>query len=262
MSDPYYDDGTCVIYHGDCREVMADLGPGGFDLVITSPPYNLGVSSGGSFGHYKWNANMKARGGGGKWHGGDLANGYADHDDAMPPAEYEAWQSDVLRDCWDQLRDDGAIYYNHKPRVQSGSLWTPLILNPGLPVRQIITWARAGGINFAPTHYCPTYEWVIVFARPSFRLASKGASGVGDVWRILQEAGTEHPAPFPLGLPARVIETTSPSDVLDPFLGSGTTLRAAKNAGVRGVGIELSERYCEIAAKRLAQEVLDFGGTR
>lgn len=253
---PYYDDGTCVIYHGDCREVMAALGPGSFDLVITSPPYNLGVSTGECFGHYEWDVNMRARGGGGKWRG-DLANGYADHDDAMPMKDYEDWQRAVLKDCWRLLNPTGAIYYNHKQRVQAGSLWTPFRCNPRLPLRQIIVWARAGGINFAPTHYCPTHEWVMVFARPDFRLSSKGASGVGDVWYIPQESNTEHPAPFPVSLPARIIETTAPSFVLDPFLGSGTTLRAAKDANVaRAVGIELSERYCEIAAKRLAQEVL------
>ena len=79
-------------------------------------------------------------------------------------------------------------------------------------------------------------------------------------WRVAQESGTPHPAPFPVALPARAIEAAAPSSVIDPFMGSGTTLRAAKDAGIPATGIELSERYCEIAAKRLAQGVLDFGG--
>lgn len=247
-TEPYYQDEWVTLYHGDCEDVLPSIS--GIDLIVTSPPYNLGVTAGGGFAA----TGRKP----GKWSGGALATGYDDHDDAMPYPEYEAWQRRVLLACWDALSDTGAIYYNHKPRVQAGTLWTPLELNPGLPLRQIIIWRRAGGMNFAPTHYVPTHEWICVFAKPGFRLKSKGASGVGDVWAINQESNPLHPAPFPTGLPARAIETTAPSSVLDPFCGSGTTLRAAKDAGVRAIGIEKSERYCEIAARRLDQGVLDF----
>ena len=73
------------------------------------------------------------------------------------------------------------------------------------------------------------------------------------------QTGGEHPAPFPLRLAALAVNTTNARLVVDPFSGSGTTLVAAKQAGRKAIGIELSERYCEIAAKRLAQGVLDFG---
>lgn len=257
---PYYEDDTCTIYHGDCREVMVGL-DGGVDLVLTSPPYNLGASPWPHLGHWKPG---DSPGGKSKWRNGSDGSGgvtYADHDDTMPWVDYVAWQRNVLDDCWGLLSDSGAIYYNHKPRAIGGQLWLPLELTSALPLRQIVTWARTGGVNFNPTHYVPTYEWIMVIARPDFRLKSKGASGVGDVWRIAPDRNPDHPAPFPLGLPARAIETTAPRSVLDPFMGSGTTLRAAKNAGVRAVGIEKSERYCEIAARRLAQEVLDFGAS-
>jgi site-specific DNA-methyltransferase (adenine-specific) len=254
---PYYSDDLVTLYLGDCREVLPSVS--GVDLVVTSPPYNLGVTTGGGFGHYK---SGQPTGGGGKWvaakHDG-VGIGYSDHDDAMPYEEYEAWQKECLRLMWASLSDKGAIFYNHKPRVQARTLWLPLALNPDLPVRQIIVWSRAGGLNFAPTHYLPTHEWIVIFAKPDFRLTSRGASGVGDVWQIPQAASPDHPAPFPIGLPARAIETTAPSLVLDPFAGSGTTLRAAKDAGCRSIGIEKSERYCEIAARRLAQDTL-FGG--
>jgi DNA modification methylase len=176
----------------------------------------------------------------------------------MEPDQYTEWQRGILRECWRTLTDTGAIFYNHKPRVQNLALQTPLEFNPGLPVRQIIIWARAGGINFAPTHYCPTHEWIVVFAKPGFRLKSKGASGVGDVWYVPQESGNPHPAPFPLTLPARAIETTGAKSILDPFNGSGTTLRAAKDAGCRAVGIEREQRWCDYTVKLLAQGVL-FG---
>ena len=253
MPEPYYQDDAVTLYLGDCREIMPTLEL--VDLIFTSPPYNLGVSTGGGFGH---GTNWR-----GKWAkaatGDGIGSGYADHHDAMDPAEYAEWQRDVLRACWAQLTERGAIFYNHKPRVQAGTLWLPLELNPDLPVRQIIVWARAGGINFAPTHYCPTHEWIVVFAKPDWRLKNKGASGIGDVWYVPQDGDNKHPAPFPLGLPGRAIESVGPASVLDPFAGSGTTLRAAKDAGVRAIGIELSERYCEMAVERLGQESL-FGG--
>ena len=100
----------------------------------------------------------------------------------------------------------------------------------------------------------------MVLAKPAWRLKNKGVSGLGDVWRVNQEPSA-HPAPFPLGLPGKAIESAGPSLVLDPFMGSGTSLRAAKTAGIRSIGIDTSERYCEMAVKRLAQESLIFEAT-
>lgn len=100
----------------------------------------------------------------------------------------------------------------------------------------------------------------MLFAKPEFSLVDHSASGTGDVWRLGREHGkTGHPAPFPLSLPMRVLLTTGSKTVLDPFAGSGTTLLAAKDLGRNAIGIEIEERYCEIAAKRCAQEVIDFG---
>jgi site-specific DNA-methyltransferase (adenine-specific) len=245
---PYYEAGGVTLYLGDCDAVLPLL-PATFDLVFTSPPYNLGTSAGGGFAK---NERSKA----GKWSGGLLAHGYDQDDDALPHVEYVAQQRRRLALCWDRLTDDGAIFFNHKPRVQNGVWLSPLELNPGLPVRQVVIWSRAGGINMAPTHYCPTHEWIVILAKPAWRLKSKGASGVGDVWYCPQEPRTPHPAPFPLRLPATAIETTGARRVLDPHAGWGTTLLAAKLAGAQAVGIEKSERYCEMAARRLDQGVL------
>lgn len=246
--------GDATLYLGDCLAVLPTLGK--VDAVVTSPPYNLGTSSGGGLpgkklGHYSDTASMTGRGGMGKWSAGALANGYGIHDDAMPHDEYVAWQHEVLRACWAQLSDNGAIFYNHKPRVLNGLLVTPLTYNPGLPVRQIVIWARAGGVNFSPAFYVPTHEWVVILAKQDFRLRDKAASGAGDVWYIPQESNPDHPAPFPLDLPCRIIETTKAPVVCDPFMGSGTTGVACAKLGRKFIGVEIEERYFDIACKRI-----------
>ena len=258
----YAEDGI-KLHKGDCLKVMQTMESGSVDMVLTSPPYNLGNTTGGVFpgkklGHYSNADGMKKRGGQGKWSGGKLADGYDDYNDAMPFDEYVAWQHAILTECWRLLSDDGAIYYNHKTRVLDGIAVTPLTYNPGLPLRQIIVWARAGGVNFSPAFYLPTHEWVMILAKPGFRLRDKSASGAGDVWYIPQESGTEHPAPFPLKLALQAIETTNARTILDPFNGSGTTLRAAKDLGRQAIGIERNENYCQLTIRRLAQGVLNL----
>jgi DNA modification methylase len=252
---PYYEQDGIVLYHGDAREVLPGLPPA--DMFFTSPPYNLGSSPWPHLGNWKPG---DSPGGKSKWRNGSDGSGgvsYGSHGDRMPWPEYVAWQKDILELCWKGLSESGAIFYNHKPRVIGAKLWLPLELNPNLPLRQIVIWQRAGGMNFNPTAYVPTHEWVIIFARDSFRLRDRGASGAGDVWYVPQRADKEHPAPFPIGLPLKALESTTAQLVIDPFCGTGTTLRAAKQMGRRAIGIEIDESYCEIAANRLLQAQLD-----
>ena len=89
----------------------------------------------------------------------------------------------------------------------------------------------------------------------------KNAKGIPNVLGHKRSANTDHPSPKPVALMAQLLSVVSaPSEIiLDPFMGAGATLRAAKDLGRQAIGIELEERYCEIAAKRLQQETLDFG---
>lgn len=256
-------DGSCKLYLGDCLDVLPMLAEGSVDAVVTSPPYNLGTTTGGGFpslGHYDAAGGYSGRGGGGKWkaaaRNGGIANGYGSHDDAMPHAEYVAWQQNVVEALWALIPDDGAIFYNHKQRVLGGSVVTPLDYLPQcVTIRQVIIWTRAGGINFSPAFYLPTHEWIVLIAKQGFRLKSKGASGVGDVWYVPQEANTDHPAPFPLEIPLRCIETTAKQTYADPFMGSGTTGVACVRTGRRFIGIEKEPRYFDIAVKRIEAEL-------
>lgn len=230
---PYYADDSVTIYHGDVEAVLAGLDVR-VGLVLTSPPYNLGGARGSEWA--------------------PLAEGYDGHDDAMPHADYVAWQHRVVRRCWDLLADDGAIYYQHKPVAKGNEARLPFeLIPPGIPLRQVITWDRGSGFQRTRWHYVPRYEWILVLARAAFRITTRD---VFDLWQIPPDQHNRHPAPFPLKLARQAIVTTSADVVLDPFAGSGTTLRAAKDLGRSAIGIEQSERYCEIAARRCAQEVL------
>ncbi len=213
---------------------------GSVDLIVTSPPYNIKNSTG----------NGLRNGSGGKWPRAALIKGYASHGDAMPHEEYVEWQRKCLRSMMRVLREDGAIFYNHKWRIQAGLLQDRADILEGFPVRQIIIWQRNGGINFNPGYFLPTYEVLYLIAKPDFRLAPK-ANAVGDVWRIPQEAKNPHPAPFPVELAQRCIEATTGHIVLDPFVGSGTTAMAATTARRDWIGIDISEDYCKVARERV-----------
>lgn len=228
------------IVNGDCIEIMRQIPDGSVDLIVTSPPYNLKNSSG----------NGMKDGRGGKWSSAALINGYSHHNDCMPHDKYVAWQRSCLSEMLRLIPEDGAIFYNHKWRVQKGLLQDRQDIVDGFPVRQIVIWRRKGGINFNPGYFLPTYEVIYLIAKPKFKLAPK-ANAFGDVWEFGQEMRNPHPAPFPLELVERIIASTNAKTVLDPFMGSGTTAIAALNLKRNFVGMELSEEYCEMAVRRI-----------
>ena len=237
LSDKYLNQFLC----GDSLSVMREMPDSSVDLVVTSPPYNLKNSTG----------NGMKDGRGGKWSNASLINGYKDHADCMPHSEYAAWQHQCLLEMFRLLKDDGAIFYNHKWRVQAGLLQDRSDIVTGLPVRQIIIWRRKGGINFNKGYFLPTYEVIYMICKPKFALA-KGANSYGDIWEFTQEMNNPHPAPFPVALIERIVGSTNAQVVLDPFMGSGTTAIAAQNLGRKFIGIELSREYIDLAKIRLS----------
>lgn len=235
----YYQDEHVTLYHGDCLEIMPRLGP--VDLVVTSPPYNKGPQSGAY-------ANMR--------------DGYRTYSDDLVDGEYIEWQQQVLATLWKSTSPHGAIFYNHKTSLRNGVAQLPTrYLPPHVLLRQLIIWNRRGGFNHSPSHFCPHHELILLLAHPEFRLTSRSSSAAGDVWNLRidsQDTGS-HPCAFPESLPTTAINATDARVILDPFAGSGTTLRAATNLGRKSIGIELDESYCELIAKRLDQMCLDFG---
>ncbi|MGH7156606.1 MAG: DNA-methyltransferase [Candidatus Saccharimonadales bacterium] len=219
---------------------MKKMPEGSIDLIVTSPPYNLKNSTG----------NGMKDGRGGKWSNAALINGYINHSDDMPHEVYVEWQRNCIKEMMRLLPNDGAIFYNHKWRVQGGLLQDRHDIVEGFPVRQIIIWKRNGGINFNRGYFLPTYEVIYVIAKPKFKLSPK-ANAHGDVWEFGQELNNKHPAPFPVKLIERIVGSTEAKEVLDPFMGSGTTAIAAINLNRDYIGIDISKEYCDMAEKRI-----------
>lgn len=230
---------------GNAVEVMKKIPNDSIELIVTSPPYNLKNSTG----------NGMKDGRGGKWANAALQKGYSDHNDCMPHDEYVSWQRDCLTEMLRIIPDNGAIFYNHKWRVQGGLLQDRNDIVSGFPVRQIIIWRRKGGFNFNPGYFVPTYEVIYLIAKPKFTLAPK-ANGFGDVWEFTQEMNSIHPAPFPLGMIERIISSTTTKTVLDPFMGSGTTALAALNLNRNYIGIDISPSYCQMAEDRIKDHII------
>ncbi|OHA74951.1 MAG: DNA modification methylase [Candidatus Wildermuthbacteria bacterium RIFCSPLOWO2_01_FULL_48_35] len=170
----------------------------------------------------------------------------------MPHDEYVKWQRDCLAEMLRLIPEDGAIFYNHKWRVQGGLLQDRQDIVSGFPVRQIIIWKRKGGLNFNPGYFLPTYEVIYLIAKPKFALKTK-ANAHGDVWEFTQEMNNDHPAAFPVSLIDRIVGSTDAKIVLDPFMGSGTTALSALNFGRDYVGIDISPEYCKMADNRIKQ---------
>ena len=227
---------------GDSVEVMKQIPDGAVNLVVTSPPYNLKNSTG----------NGMKDGRGGKWENAALKNGYTHHDDCMPHEKYVEWQRDCLSEMMRIIPEDGAIFYNHKWRVQGGLLQDRHDIMNGFPIRQIIIWKRKGGLNFNAGYFLPTYEVIYLIAKPKFKLAPK-ANGYGDVWEFTQEMNNDHPAAFPVNLINRIISSTNAKIILDPFMGSGTTAISAMSFNRNFIGVDISPEYCEMAQRRIKQ---------
>lgn len=171
---------------------------------------------------------------------------------------------------------------NHSPKHFPVKDYLDIFLDVGFNIRELISWFKASDANHfsggstawgswssaSNPHLRGQVETIIVANKNSWKKTS--GSQVSDIsgeefkqwtksaWFIHAETDRTHPAPFPIELPIRLIKLYSfvGDTILDPFIGSGTTAVAAKQLGRHFIGIDISEKYCEIARQRLAQEYL------
>ena len=235
---------------GDVLTELRNLDDESVDVVITSPPYNLKNSTG----------NGMKDGRGSKWASADkgLREGYSKHNDSMSREDYINWMQEILTECFRVVKSDGAIFFNHKFRVQGGLMEGHPFLE-GFNVRQMIIWARSGGFNFNAGYFLPTYEVIYLMPKTargknSFKL-KKGANKLGDIWRIHQDTKNPHPAPFPVELVDNILSSCEGTTVLDPFGGSGTVGVSAVKHGWNYILIDNSPEYCRMAEDRIKTAV-------
>lgn len=240
------------IYKCDVLEGLKQLDDNSIDLIITSPPYNKcgfnGKKKNKPFDKNNfWNRTID--------YGGDKDI------DNMNEEEYEAWQIEVLNECFRVLKPNGSMFYNHKNRVNKNKLSCPYewISKSKMICRQEIIWDRTSSVNQDKCRYIPTTEkiyWLIKERKnPRFTLDRNGLFTT-EVWRFGPEKNNPHPAPFPLELPNNIIPMVAQGErivVLDPFMGSGTVAVSAKQNGCDYIGFELFDEYIEQTNKRLAE---------
>lgn len=250
---PYYQSGAVVIYHGDCRDAASVVDAGSVNTIVTSPPYNQ-MKSVKCKPSGMWAESRGGRGFVERW----ASDGY---DDEMPEEDYQRMQCALFSSLHSVCAHDASMFYNHQVRWRNGHCIHPVTwFRPeGWRMRQEIVWNRGGGMMFNARMFVRFDERIIWMIRGKKWRWNQECVGYGSIWnisRLQRQQGKLHPVAFPSELPTRCIAaTTVPGDVvLDPFMGGGTTLLAAKRMGRRAIGFELEERYCEIAAKQLESQ--------
>jgi len=260
-----------VIYNKS-SENMTEITDKSVDLVVTSPPYNIGVK----FGN-KWKDRKIVESKGTKY------------EDNLPEDEYRNLLRNVIRECKRVLKDNGQFWFNIKNRYIDSQIVPPFWIMEffsDMFLKNIVIWNFDWG-GSTPKRFAPRYEYFFFFTKNNekytFNLEDVKIPALNyrpdryksqlknpsDVWRFSLVSGnaierTEHPAQFPELLIERIIKVgTNPKDVvLDPFMGSGTVANVAKRLDRNYLGYEINKDYIEIARKRLnepaKQEELAF----
>lgn len=234
---PYFEKDGITIYHGDCREILPTLPK--VDLVLTDPPYGSGA---------RRDAERQVR--------GAMLRSMEDADwfshDSMTTWGMTWFLRGVLTALRATLSEGAHLYIFTDWRM------TPTVYGMaeahGYRVNHCLVWDKG---HFGMGAYWRNQHENIVFASLG-KPAEMRDHGAGSVltFPTVSPAARVHPTEKPAPLMRYILEAAPDGTVLDPFCGSGPTLVAARDLGRKAIGIEIEERYCEIAAKRLAQNLL------
>lgn len=247
MTRPYFKTDSIRIYN---ENVLTVNGIGDVDLIVTSPPYDVDIK-------------------------------YENYDDSIPYGEYLQFTRKWLSRCYRFARPDGRLCLNvpldkNKGGQQSVSAdITTMAKDVGWKYHSTIIWneqnisrrtAWGSWMSASAPYVIAPVEVILLMYKAKWEKTQKGKSDItrdefiewtNGVWSFSGESRSKvgHPAPFPIELPRRCIKLFSfaGDTVLDPFLGSGTTLIACLETGRAGIGVEINRKYCELAVKRLRE---------
>lgn len=250
-SNIYFKFKNIIIYNEDILKITS-IKPFSIDLIVTSPPYNVDI-------HYN------------------------SHKDNVSYDKYLEFTKKWLKKCFEITKNDGRFCLNiplDKNKGGQQSVYadiTTIAKSVGWQYHSTIIW-NEGNISRrtawgswlsarAPYVIAPVEVIVILYKKYWKKISGSGKSDItkneflewtSGVWNFPGESKKKvgHPAPFPIELPRRCIKLFSfvGDTVLDPFLGSGTTLIASYLLNRKGIGVEIDKSYCELAVKRLENE--------
>jgi site-specific DNA-methyltransferase (adenine-specific) len=221
---PYFADRDLSIYHGDCQELLRALPRESIDMVLTDPPYGVDYRG-------RWCSDWEKISG-------------DDEPMSVLPAFAEIWR--VLK-----ANSLCLSFYGWPHADLFLSMWKLVGFRP---VSHIVCVKNNIGLGYFSRSQHET-AYLLAKGKPVRR-----DPAASDVFAWDREPCTYHPSQKPLGAISRTLTAFTREDavILDPFMGSGTTLVAARNLGRRAIGIEIDGRYCDVAVQRLAQQVFDF----
>jgi DNA modification methylase len=247
MSTPYYQDDSVTLYHGLAGDVLASLADRSVDCVITDPPFDAKT-------HREARSNSTKNGVSGKGSRA-ISGGSTVKFASLTHVEQISQFAEMGRLTRGWVVSNVATDTAFRFEVEGPP--------PGLRLLRVGVWVKTNPMpGMSGDRPAMGWEAIAYLHREDTKPAWNGGGRAAN-YVLATSQGSGHPTQKPLVMVSDWVRLFSnPGDlILDPYAGSGTTLRAAKNEGRRAIGVEMDERYCEMAALRLSQDVFDFGET-